>query len=185
MVFNVEAVALDAGYLTNPICNKLKEKNIFAVIAHRRFQPTKGLFHKWEFKYDAEANTYTCPANHELHYSTTDRNGYRQYKSNPEVCKTCPFLSKCTRSKNHRKVVTRHIWEDSKEWVRSNRLSKSGKRLYKRRKETIERSFADAKQLHGFRYCRFRGLQKVSEQALMTAAAQNMKKIALFLAKQG
>ena len=183
--FNVEAVALDAGYLTNPICNKLKEKNIFAVIAHRRFHPTKGLFHKWEFKYDAEANTYTCPANHELHYSTTDRNGYRQYKSNPEVCKTCPFLSKCTRSKNHRKVVTRHIWEDSKEWVRSNRLSKSGKRLYKRRKETIERSFADAKQLHGFRYCRFRGLQKVSEQALMTAAAQNMKKIALFLAKQG
>ena len=27
--FKVEAVALDSGYLTTPICNKLKEKNIF------------------------------------------------------------------------------------------------------------------------------------------------------------
>jgi len=63
-------------------------------------------------------------------------------------------------------------------------LSKSGKYLYKKRKETIERSFADAKQLHGFRYCRLRGLQNVTEQALMTAAVQNMKKIALHLDRQ-
>src|ERR1035437_3913571 len=33
-----------------------------------------------------------------------------------------------------------------------------GKRIYKRRKETVERSFADAKQLHGHRYARMRGL---------------------------
>jgi hypothetical protein len=79
-------------------------------------------------------------------------------------------------------VITRHVWEDSKEWVRANRLSKSGKQLYKIRKKTIERSFADAKQLHGFRYCRLRGLRNVREQALMTAAVQNMKKIALHLA---
>jgi hypothetical protein len=182
--FNVEAVALDSGYLTNPICNKLKEKNIFAVIAHRRFHPTQGLFHKWELTYNADRNSYTCPNKHELIYRTTDRNGYRHYKSNPEVCKTCPFLAKCTRSRNHTKVVTRHVWEDSKDWVRQNRLSKAGKLLYKKRKETIERSFADAKQLHGFRYCRLRGLRNVNEQALMTAAVQNMKKIALHLAKQ-
>ncbi|WP_096188171.1 transposase [Evansella halocellulosilytica] len=50
--------------------------------------------------------------------------------------------------------------------------------LYKKRKETIERSFADAKQLHGLRYCRLRSLKGASEQALMTAAAQNIKKIA-------
>ncbi|MED1796561.1 IS1182 family transposase [Brevibacillus nitrificans] len=183
--FKVEAVALDSGYLTTPICHKLKEKNIFAVIAHRRYHPTQGLFHKWQFTYDAERNSYTCPNQQELLYSTTDRHGYRHYKSDPEVCKSCPFLSKCTRSKNHRKVVTRHVWEDSKDWVRENRLSKAGKKLYKKRKETIERSFADAKQLHGFRYCRLRGLRNIMEQALMTAAVQNMKKIALHLAKQG
>jgi hypothetical protein len=179
--FDVEAVALDSGYLTTPICKGLEDRRIFAVIAHRRFHPTQGLFHKWEFTYDPEQNIYVCPAKHELTYRTTDRHGYRQYASDPKHCSTCPMLHKCTRAKNHRKLITRHVWEESKEKVRLNRLSKSGKRLYRKRKETIERSFADAKELHGFRYCRLRGLQKVSEQALMTAAVQNMKKIALHL----
>ncbi|WP_412759150.1 transposase [Neobacillus mesonae] len=31
-------------------------------------------------------------------------------------------------------------------------------------------------ELHGLRYCRLRGLKKVSEQALLTAACQNIKK---------
>ncbi|MFI8622999.1 transposase, partial [Bacillus altitudinis] len=53
------------------------------------------------------------------------------------------------------------------------------------RKEKIERSFADSKQLHGLRYCRLRGKQNVSEQVLLTAACQNMKKIATHLAKLG
>ncbi|WP_034633161.1 transposase, partial [Maridesulfovibrio bastinii] len=54
-------------------------------------------------------------------------------------------------------------------------------RLYKRRKETVERSFADAKELHGHRYARMRGLSKAQEQSLLCAACQNMKKIALIL----
>ena len=54
-----------------------------------------------------------------------------------------------------------------------------GKKIYKRRKETIERSFADSKQAHGFRYARFRGRNKVREQGLLTAACQNIKKLAL------
>ena len=46
----------------------------------------------------------------------------------------------------------------------------------------MERSFADAKQLHGHRYARFRGLLAVTCQCLLAAAAQNIKKIALALA---
>ncbi|UQZ95069.1 hypothetical protein EI692_01540 [Bacillus safensis] len=49
-------------------------------------------------------------------------------------------------------------------------------KLYKKRKEKIERSFADSKQLHGLRYCWLRGKQNVSEQVLLTAACQKIKK---------
>lgn len=182
--FEVEAVALDSGYLTAPICKGLDTRKIFGVIAHRRFHPTQGLYHKHEFKYDVERDLYVCPQKQELPYKTTDRHGYRHYASDPQECASCPMLHKCTRSQNKRKVVTRHVWEESKERVRLNRLSKSGKRLYRKRKETIERSFADAKQLHGFRYCRLRGLRNATEQALMTAAVQNMKKIALHLERR-
>ncbi|HIQ54640.1 MAG TPA: hypothetical protein EYH51_15485, partial [Pseudomonas pachastrellae] len=40
----------------------------------------------------------------------------------------------------------------------------------------------DAKELHGHRYARFRGLRKVMKQCLLAAACQNMKKIARLLA---
>ncbi len=181
--FELEAVGLDAGYLTMPICHGLEQRKIMGVIAHRRFSPKKGLFPKWKFTYEVESDTYTCPNGETLTYSTTNREGYRQYHSNPKTCKSCPFLSQCTTAKKHKKIITRHVWESSKEKVRENRLSPEGKTIYKKRKETIERSFADAKQLHGLRYCRLRSLKGANEQALMTAVAQNIKKIANHLTR--
>ncbi len=77
------------------------------------------------------------------------------------------------------KVLTRHVWEDARERVRQRRLTERGKAIYARRKETVERSFADAKELHGHRYARRRGLVGMQEQSLLSAACQNMKKIAL------
>jgi len=183
--FKVEAVALDSGYLTNPICKGLHDRSIFGVIAHRRYQPTKGLFPKWKFTYHKEQDIYVCPNGQKLVYRTTTREGYREYKSDSKKCSECPLLKECTRSKNKQKVLTRHVWEEFKEKVRLNRLSLSGKILYKYRKEKVERSFADSKELHGLRYCRLRGLHNASEQVLLTAACQNMKKIATHLAKLG
>jgi hypothetical protein len=75
---------------------------------------------------------------------------YREYKLNAKKCESCPLLLQCTKSQNKVKVVTLHVWEEQKEKVRLNRLSRSGKVLYKFRKEKIERSFADSKELHGF-----------------------------------
>jgi type II secretory pathway component PulK len=43
------------------------------------------------------------------------------------------------------------VWQDSKEWVRANGRSRSDKYLYRLHYQTIERSFADAKELHGLR----------------------------------
>jgi hypothetical protein len=45
--------------------------------------------------------------------------------------------------------MTRHVWADARERTDMNRKTPWGKAVYKRRKETVERSFADAKQLHG------------------------------------
>lgn len=179
----VEAVGLDAGYWTPGICKGLLDRNIFGVIGYRRPNHVKGLFRKREFVYDAKKDSYQCPGGQMLGYSTTTRSGYREYKSCPHLCATCGLLSRCTRSKNHTKVVTRHVWESSKEQMTEYRLSPEGKKIYARRKETVERSFADAKQLFGHRYARMRGRVRVQEQACMAAAAQNMKKIAMMAEK--
>lgn len=182
--FDVRAVGLDAGYSTAGICKGLQDRGIEGVIGYSRPTHRDGFLRKRDFAYDRKLDGYRCPNGQHLHYATTNRDGYREYKSNPAVCRSCPLLASCTSSANATKVVTRHVWQDAKEHAETNRLSAWGKALYARRKETVERSFADAKQLHGHRYARMRGLAKVAEQCLLAAACQNMKKIALILARR-
>jgi len=175
-------VALDAGYNTAAVCHGLVERDITAVMGYKRPHGPKGLFRRRNFHYDRERDSYWCPQGEELIYSTTNRTGYREYKSNPSQCRDCPLRSQCTQSRNHQKVMVRHVWEDDRERVDQNRLTDWGKQLYRRRCETVERSFADAKQLHGHRYARYRGLARVRAQSLLAAACQNMKKMARLLA---
>ncbi len=181
--FPIEAVALDSGYFTGHICKHLCEENIYMVMGYRRFGNQKKSLPKRKFKYVKDLDAFVCPMGVKLSYSTTDREGYRHYKAPKEQCQNCPLQNECTTSKQKQREITQHIWEEYKEVARANKRTAIGKKLYKARSYTIERSFADAKELHGFRYARMRGVKSVQEQAYLTAACQNMKKIALHLAQ--
>lgn len=77
-----------------------------------------------------------------------------------------------------RRLVTRHVWLDDLEQTDAFTKTHNGKRIYARRKQTIEHSFAEAKELHGLRYARVPGIRNMYEQAFLAAAVQNMKRIA-------
>lgn len=179
--FDVRYVGLDAGYFTNPICKGIAVRNITSAIAYRRGPHEKGKYTKNKFQYVKEWDVYACPNNCFLKYKTTTREGYKEYVSDKTICSGCIHKSSCLTGKTEFRTIRRHVWEEFKEKNIAFLKTDKGKRIYKRRKETIERSFADSKELHGLRYCRFRGLDKVSEQCLLTAAVQNMKKIARVL----
>ena len=183
--FDIRAVGVDAGYAAAAITQGLEERNIYGVIGYRTPTHREGYFYKREYRYDEKLDVYRCPNGQLLPYRTTNREDYRQYHSDPNQCRLCPVRHKCTQSSNATKVVTRHVWESSKERTDQHRLDRIGKRIYKRRKETVGRSFADAKQLHGHRYARMRGRNKVQQQCLLAATAQNIKKIALLLSQTG
>ena len=76
-----------------------------------------------------------------------------------------------------RRLVTRHVWQDDLEQADTFTKTLNGKRIYAWRKQTIERSFAEAKELHGLRYARMLGIRNMYEQSFLTAAVQNMKRI--------
>ena len=181
--FSIRAVGVDAGYAAAAITQGLEERSIYGVIGYRTPTHREGFFYKREYRYDEKLDVYLCPNGQLLNYRTTNREGYRQYHSDPDKCRHCPVRQKCTQSSNAIKVVTRHVWESSRERTDQHRMSRVGKRIYKRRKETVERSFADAKQLHGHRYARMRGLARVQQQCLLAASAQNIKKIALLMSR--
>lgn len=183
--FEIDAVGVDSGYNTAAICKGLSDRGIYGVMPYKRPMGKPGMIKKRAFIYDEHYDCYLCPEGQVLRYSTTNREGRNEYKSDPQTCAQCPRLKECTESQNHQKVIHRHIWEKHCEKVNDHRYEKRGKRIYKRRKETVERSFADAKELHGHRYARFRGINKVQEQCLMAACAQNIKKIALLLDREG
>ena len=142
-----------------------------------------GFFRPYEYIFDEYYDCILCPENHVLKYSTTNRNGYREYKSDSCVCENCPSREKCTHSKKSQKVVTRHIWADYMEQVEDYRHTPEYKELYTHRKETIERVFADAKEKHGMRYTPYRGLAQVTKWVRLKFAALNLKKLAIHLRK--
>jgi len=179
--FGVEGVGLDAGYNTAPICRGLSERGIFGVIPHRRTRRNDLKIQKRHFKYNKEEDIYLCSGSQKLRYRTTNREGFKEYVSEAKLCSVCKLLADCMKSKSCVRVITRHVWEEHREKVRANTLTSEGKYLRRKRHETVERSFADAKELHGLRYARFRGLSKVTEQCLMTALAMNIKKMARHL----
>jgi len=181
---DVKAVGLDAGYATAGIAKGLEDRAILGVTGYRNPTPPRaGMMRKRAFVYDHGNDAYVCPEGRSLSYATTDRDGYRHYRSDPEVCRTCPLLASCTSNAKAERTITRHVWQDARDRADAHRLTPWGKAVYKRRKETVERSFADAKQLFGHRYARFRGLARVAAQCLLAAAAQNIKKIAMALNK--
>jgi hypothetical protein len=159
------------------------KRNIYGVLAYKAPSSDKDHIRKKFFTYDGERDIYICPEGYPLKYQNTGRDGYQQFVSDPEICSKCPRLAECTKDRNHRKLIARHVWEDDKIEIDKNRLTKEGIEIYKRRKETVERSFADAKQLHGYRYARYRGILSVTFQCIMTAICQNIKKIANLLDK--
>lgn len=173
-------VGLDAGYYTAPVCHELAKREIQGVIGYRTWAGS-GKYKPYRFQYIREGNVYACPELNFLHYRTTSRDGYNEYAAAKCDCSRCPRRNKCLTDKAEFRVIRRHVWEDDRERVTKFTKTDKGKALYDARKETIERSYADSKELFGFRYCRFRGRTATQEQSYLTAAVQNMKKIATVL----
>lgn len=174
----MEYCIADAGYKTPAIAKLLLDDGIKPVLPYKRPMTKDNFFKKYEYVYDEHYDCYICPRNQILKYSTTNRDGYREYKSCGHICERCEFLPKCTESKNHVKVVTRHIWEDYIETCEDIRHTDGMKDLYSHRKETIERVFGTAKENHGFRYTQMYGKARMTMKVALTFACMNLKKLA-------
>ena len=174
----VETIVADSAYKTPHICKKVFDDGRVLSTAYKRPQTMKGGHEWWKYVYDEHYDCVICPEFQVLPYSTTNRDGYREYKSDPKICANCPTRELCTHSKDCVKTVQRHIWKDYEELADDARYTPEYRDLYKLRKETIERDFADAKEKHAMRYTQYRGLAQVTNWVKLKFAAMNLKKLA-------
>ena len=173
-----EAIVVDTGYKTPWIMKKIIDDGRAAVTGYKSPKTKKGFYRKYDYVYDEYNDWLICPAGEVLRYATTDREGYREYKSDARKCRGCKHLHECTESKKSQKVVRRHIWETYMEMAEEYRHTLKYKELYQERKETIERVFADAKERHGMRYTLKRSLARVKAEVTLIYACMNLKKLA-------
>jgi transposase len=180
----IETIVADSAYKTPHICKKVFDGGRVLSTAYKRPLTMKGGHEWWKYVYDEHYDCVICPEYQVLSYRTTNRDGYREYCSDPKTCAQCPTRQLCTRSKNCVKTVLRHVWKDYEELADDVRYTPEYQGLYALRKETIERVFADAKEKHGMRYTHYRGLAQVSNWVRLKFAAMNLKKLARWKARQ-
>lgn len=176
--YQPEMIVADAGYKTPAIAHQLLADGIKPLFPYKRPMTKDGFFKKYEYAYDELYDCYICPNNQILKYATTNRDGYREYKSCGYACASCQYLNQCTASKDHVKLVTRHVWEDDLEASEDIRYTRGNKAIYQQRKETIERIFGTAKEQHGFRYTQYIGKARMEMKVGLTFACMNLKKLA-------
>lgn len=108
----IKTITMDAGYKKPWICKRIIDDGRIPSLPYKRSM-TKKEFPEWyKYVYDGYLDIVICPKYKSLPYSTTNRHGYREYKSLGYQSAVCKTRQLCTENRECRKTVTRHIWED-------------------------------------------------------------------------
>jgi transposase len=135
-------------------------------------------FHKSQFVYDAQKDSYQCPAGKELHYVKTDRyNGTRRYRT--DHCPGCVHQPDCT--KTTFRTLSRSAQEALLEKRNQRMESPAGKRLYQKRQGMVEPVFGHLKYNRKFRDFHLRGKVQVTGEFLLMCIGVNLQKVARYL----
>ena len=174
------SVTGDAAYGTTQNIATVERAGIRAFVALPDHEKRSPLFGRDAFLYDAERDLYTCPQGEILRRQGHDhKEGTVRYRAEPSSCNECPLKRGCTKSAKGR-WLRRSLQEEYLERVRGYRDTEPYRKALRKRAVWAEPLFAEAKEWHGSRRFRLRGLEKVNAEALMIAAGQNVKRLLQF-----
>lgn len=157
----IQTVSLDAAYISGPLIKRIADNGHYPLLPYRRWPLKKKELYA-QLNYEPTLNIYIHKEKGIYSYVNTTRQGYKVYRN------------------ELKEEIRISIYEDYLDYAKALRLSEYGKEIYSKRKETIERVFADSKERHSMRYTNYRGKKKVSDHILLLFACMNMKKMANF-----
>jgi transposase len=134
----------------------------------------KGIFPKEAFTYNAETDTFTCPAGQTLKKRKFfKKRQHYEYIAAAGTCSRCQLKDQCTKSKSGR-TLKRHLRQNDLDHMVEKANSPEAKKDIRTRQHLMERSFAQATR-YGYQRARWRRLWRVQIQEYLTAAIQNIK----------
>jgi len=171
-------LAADTAYGTGALLGWLVNQRIAPHVpvwdkSHRR----DGTFSRADFAFDNKGDVYFCPRRKIL--ETTGRptkEGTLLYRASTLDCGPCPLKPQCCPHMPARKIP-RDVHEEARDKARSLAGTPAFERSRNERKK-IEMLFAHLKRHLGFERLRLRGLTGASDEFLLAATVQNLRRLA-------
>jgi transposase len=142
-----------------------------------------------DFQWDPQADEYRCPqgralrsqwrafTNQRTHVTKADTIIYRSSRAD---CATCPMKDRCCPNTPTRKIA-RSVYESARDVARDVAKTTVYRQSRKDRKK-VEMLFAHLKRIMKLDRLRLRGLSGAKDEFLMAATAQNLRRMAKWLA---
>jgi len=185
-----EIIVADAGYGSEENYKILDDKHIEAYVKYNVFDKDqteerrniKSPFKSEQMDYDAETDSYVCPAGKEMirigSRKSITENGYEQdyavYQSTD--CNNCPLKQQCHKQDCNRVFEINDKLNRYRAKVKEMLNSETGLYYRSKRSVDVEPVFANIKYNKGFRRFNLRGNSKVEVETGLLAIAHNLKK---------
>jgi transposase len=177
---NATDTVADKGYATSEAFGAVVARNLHVTVPLTQSMSgeAQGPYAGSQFMYDAQQDVMTCPQGQQLPFRrvTKSKAGYPVREYQCTCAATCPVRWECSKSKQGR-VVVLNPYLPAIEHQRARYRDPKHQQSYKRRKELIERVFAQIKEHEGFRRWTMRGLEKVQAQWSLLMTTYNLKKM--------
>ncbi|MGJ0639241.1 transposase [Xenorhabdus bovienii] len=177
--YHPDKLLLDAGYFHDAVIAETQKYQIrlFCSENSNRQSPRK-IYPKSLFIYDAEQESYLCPARHQLSLKSTvaaseKTRGYRVYGS--ANCAPCRQKNQCTRAKGGRKIK-RYPENEKRDELRLHMATPESKQILSQRKSIVEPVFSALRGIQGLERFRRKGLSAVKLEFTLHAMAYNLSR---------
>lgn len=169
----------DNSYLEGENLHFLDKENIDG---HLSCQEKKNIsdYDQEKFVYDKEKDEYLCPEGHKMVFMNelfdkTKGKFYRYYKG--QSCKGCPKKDKCTKRKDGIRYVKQFPYEKERRDMKEKMKTEEAKKVYDRRKETVEPVFGNIKENQGMLSFLTRNLKNVRTEFNLACIVNNLQRI--------
>ena len=161
----------DKGHHAGENLAGLEERGLIALVSAPAPSGPAG-FRLSDFVWDADSDTYRCPAGQLLTYRSTHQ-GRRVYRLRGAVCRACPHFGQCTTSRGGRTLSANE--HQGAMAANAERVHSAAARpLMMIRRQRGERPFGYFKQYGGLRRLNGRGLAHAEKKVLLAAIGWNL-----------
>jgi transposase len=178
-------VAADTAYYNSEDLKACEDDRIVAYVPLHEGNgklEKEGRFSRKDFRYDAAADAYRCPADEALRptegrWKNTSGRVEVRYLGRKASCGACPLRAQCLAPKASYRSIARWEHEDVLERHRTRMEGEEAAKLMRRRSAIVEHPFGTLKCRAGYQHFLVRGFDKVRGEWSLMALCYNFTRV--------